>query len=151
VSVQVFFVIGLAENYASTCKASEPLFTVPATALINVETLAMNYPDHGSPTATQLISLHLFLFRPEDEHDSADPLFGPFISIFPRMQEFDSHPLTWLVRRATNTGSPSQSALLDLLPPHVSSSLVALKDRFFEDWNAVLRYMVIQTQLLMPT
>ena len=123
-------------------KASEPLFIIPAAALINVRTLAAHYPNNESLTAARLISLHLFLFRPEGGHESVDALFGPFISILPRLREFDSHPLTWLVRRTINRITHSESMLLDLLPLPVALSLMTLKNRFIEDWNAVSKYMV---------
>lgn len=121
---------------------SEQLFAIPSTALINVATLAAHYPSSSSLSPTQLISLHLFISRPMNGHDSDDAVFGPFISILPR--EFDSHPLTWMVRRKVdNSGSP----LLELLPPSITSALTALRKRFFKDWDIISKYNV-STQIL---
>lgn len=118
---------------------SEPLFAIPSTALINTTTLAARYSSSGSLTPTQLISLHLFLARPEGELDSKDVTFGPFISILPR--EFDSHPLTWVVRRETNDGG---SQLLDILPPNITLALTAVRNRFWTDWSTISKYMVCE-------
>ncbi|ETW85942.1 hypothetical protein HETIRDRAFT_43837 [Heterobasidion irregulare TC 32-1] len=124
---------------------STPLFTLPATAKINIKTLSSHYPvktHHDLPlSATQLISLHLFLHRPSPGSESSDPLFGPYISILPK--EFDSHPLTWVVRQ--NLGrcflSSSERTLLGFLPPSVVSSLKNLEMKFYHDQRRVFQYI----------
>ncbi|KAJ6502567.1 hypothetical protein C8R45DRAFT_977015 [Mycena sanguinolenta] len=104
---------------------STPLFTIPARALVNCRTLAPHYP--AGLDATQLISLHLSLYR--DSH-SLDPLFGPYISTLPR--EFDSHPLTSHVQ---------QDAFLGRLPPSVATALVHVHARYLHDWRTVRGYL----------
>ncbi|GLB34973.1 putative SET domain-containing protein [Lyophyllum shimeji] len=114
-----------------------PLFSTPPSALLNVATLSPFYPEaRQSLTAMQLLSLHLFLYRPLGSRESTDPTFGPYISTLPR--EFDSHPLTWLCSgREDNPGS----AFLSSLPPSVLYSLRKLVDRFNTDWRTVQRYI----------
>lgn len=91
-------------------------------------------------TATQLVSLHLSLFRPEKGAESPDPLFGPYISILPR--QFDSHPLTWLVTRQRTSCSPHEEFLLKTLPPSATEALNKLASRFYADWNTICDYLV---------
>ncbi|OCH95546.1 SET domain-containing protein [Obba rivulosa] len=122
------------------CLPSTTLFTIPAKALINVHTLKRVYPtERCKLSATQMISLHLLLHRPEGDRDSFDPLFGPYISTLPR--DFASHPLSWLLERKLATVSIPQAQLLDLLSPSVSASLSTLENRFWEDWRVVCNYL----------
>ncbi|EMD38538.1 hypothetical protein CERSUDRAFT_135411, partial [Gelatoporia subvermispora B] len=122
------------------CPPSSTLFTIPAKALVNVNTLAAVYPtEQCKLSATQMISLHLLLHRPASEKNSLDPLFGPYISTIPR--DFASHPLTWsLEQRLTGIIVP-QGRLLTLLPPSVSAALTALNRRFSGDWSVICNYM----------
>jgi hypothetical protein len=106
---------------------------------MNARTLG-HYPHSTRLTATQIISLHLLLYRPTPDCESDDPHFGPYISILPR--EFDNHPLTWIVHQTMGTGSHKEHRLLDLLPPSVLADLLLLEKRFWKDWEAVRRYMV---------
>ncbi|CAL1704780.1 unnamed protein product [Somion occarium] len=118
------------------------LFIIPATAMMNSRTLSATYPplqgQYLSPT--QVISLHLLLHKPHDGGESHDSRFGSYISTLPR--DFDSHPLTWSVNKHLQTNSnPKAQELLGHLPPSVSSSLQALTARFWEDWDAVRKYV----------
>lgn len=123
-------------------KAGEPLFKIPPTALINVTTLASQYPSSESLTPTQVMSLQLFLSAPEGGQDSADDTYGPFISILPR--EFHSHPLTWVVLKKLTSRESVQSSMLNLVPHSVTALLLDLERRFWEDWSSVLKYMACQ-------
>jgi len=90
-----------------------PLFILPATAKMNVLTLKSHYPDANDLTAVQKITMHLFLHQPSDGGDSQDPLFGPYISVLPR--DFDSHPLSWLIRTTSAVGgAPDQSCAREI-------------------------------------
>jgi hypothetical protein len=120
-------------------QCSTPLLTLPRKAKINVETLG-HYPDSKRLTATQLISLHLLLYKPAPGRESDDPHFGPYISFLPR--DFGSHPLTWIVHRTLGAGSREEHSLLDLLPPSVLSDLLLLETRFWKDWEAVHIFVV---------
>ena len=88
-------------------------------------------------TATQLISLHLCLYRPVDSQDSSDPLFGPYISTLPN--NFDSHPLSWF---CCDERLEAEAQLLSLLPPSVMDSLQQLAGRFYADWQTICKYLV---------
>lgn len=90
-------------------------------------------------TATQLISLHLFLHRPAANVSSSDPLFGPYISVLPR--DFSSHPLVWTIARAMRKTCNSDR-LLDILPPATRSALNSVEKRFWDDWRRVSHCMV---------
>jgi len=105
-----------------------PLLTLPRKAKINVETLG-HYPNPKRLTATQLIPLHLLLYKPAPGRESDDPHFGPYISSLPR--DFGSHPLTWIVHRTLGAGSREEHRVLDLLPPSVLSDLLLLETRLF--------------------
>ena len=118
-------------------KSSTILFTVPAGAMINVQTLAPHYPSPSSLTAVQLISLHLLLHRPTHDSQSLDPLFGPYISVLPR--GFASHPLTWLVEGQRQGAG---IILLECLPPSATTALRQVFCKFRDDWKAVRQYMV---------
>ena len=108
--------------------------------MMNTKTLAAHYPA-STLTATQLISLHLMLHRPRREDDSLDPLFGPYISVLPR--EFDSHPLTWTVRRSfLRDTCHLESFLLESLTPSASAGLEKISRKFYQDWRIVWGYMV---------
>ena len=108
---------------------------------MNVRTLKSLYPTPGPTllTATQIISLHLYLNRPHKNEDSPEPHYGPYISTLPR--EFDSHPLTWVVRSENGIESGG-IPLLGCLPPSVRASLMELHERFCQDWAAVRAYLV---------
>jgi len=117
-----------------------PLFVVPSSALVNVETILSLYPGGKLLNAHQLISLHLYLHKPlDDTKESTDDLFGPFISILPR--EFDSHPLTWVVQERLGGDNESGSFFLAMLPHSTRSILNALAERFERDSNAVIKYL----------
>ncbi|EPQ58137.1 SET domain-containing protein [Gloeophyllum trabeum ATCC 11539] len=117
----------------NVCPPSTTLFTVPASALLNIKTLVKRYPPRTPPlSGTQLVTLHLFLHRPEGNSESKDPAFGPYISVLPR--NFDSHPLTWQVRN-------SCADLLQRLPPSVSKVLDIVARRFQIDWDTVFEYL----------
>ena len=116
-----------------------PILTLPSKAKINMETLG-HYPYSNRLTATQLISLHLLLYKPTPGCDSDDPHFGPYISILPR--DFGGHPLTWVVHRSLGAGSREEDSLLHLLPPSVLSDLLLIERRFWKDWEAVRLYLV---------
>ena len=118
------------------------LFAVPSSALMNVKTLVPLHPGSERLSAHQLISLHLYLHKPLDENtkESSDNPFGPFISILPR--EFDSHPLTWLVRKNMGGENELESTLLASLPRSTRSILNALTERFERDSDAVYKYLV---------
>jgi len=127
------------------CRPSTTLFTVPAKALININTLRRIYaPKFVSDlTAVQQISMHLLLHRPREDDDALDPAYGPFISTMPR--DFDSHPLTWLVKSKdfpeTVIDRPEER-LLKMLPPSPSRALNRLYKRFMDDWTAVYKLLV---------
>lgn len=133
------------QSLHTVMKPSTTLFKVPAKALINTTTLAALYPPNHMRklTAVQQITLHLLLWKPQGDEDSSDGAFGPYISTMP--PEFDSHPLTWLVKlqNAQNDmkGSPEE-LLLKSLPPSVSAALNKLANRFRRDWAAVCRHLV---------
>jgi len=108
---------------------------------VNVKTLGPLYPGGKRLSAHQLISLHLYLYKPpNDNMDSTDNLFGPFISILPR--EFDSHPLTWLVHKNLGNQNELESTLLALLPRSTRSALDVLGERYERDSDAVAKYLV---------
>ena len=116
-----------------------PILTLPSKAKINMETLG-HYPYPNRLTATQLISLHLLLYKPAPGCESDDPHFGPYISLLPR--DFGNHPLTWAVHRTLGAGSREGDSLLNLLPPSVLSDLLLVERRFWKDWEAVRLYLV---------
>ena len=109
---------------------------------MNKMTLKPHYPPvvKASVTAVQLISMHLFIWRPKADEDSADPFFGPYISILPR--DFGSHPLTWLVLSKLNKVDDLRISLLNYLPPSVLAALHRLYTRFWDDWCKVRTFLV---------
>lgn len=107
--------------------------------MINTRTLATHYPVTSSLTATQLISLHLLLHRPTGDGESLDPIFGPYISVLPR--NFESHPVTWSVRREVGENGVD-TGLLDNLPPSANAALQRISQKFWDDWKAVYGYLV---------
>jgi hypothetical protein len=121
---------------------SMPLFTIPASALPNVLTLASHYPGSDQAlTAVQLISLHLALHRPKAGECSSDPLFGAYISVLP--EDFAFHPLTWLRKRVLGTLSVDhEKSLLNALPISVMKKLKDASAKFETDWKRVSDYLV---------
>ncbi|KAJ7582731.1 hypothetical protein C8J56DRAFT_792317 [Mycena floridula] len=109
--------------------ASFRLFTIPASAMMNIRTLSPHYPN-AKLSAIQLISLHLALHR----HNS-DPLFGPYISILPT--DFAFHPLTWLVNHQEHCSSHPEEELLQQIPLGTRDALDHLVSRFLTDYNTV--------------
>ncbi|KAF9005635.1 hypothetical protein BDQ17DRAFT_1240083 [Cyathus striatus] len=127
----------------ATIPPNTPLFTVPASALISIRTLAPHYPKTiPNLSAVQLISLHLSLHRPLASDVSNDPLFGPYISIMPR--DFDDHPFTWFLKQRTSQSSLDniQERILQILPAYILRDLSKMADRFYLDRNRVLLYLV---------
>ncbi|KAL1673346.1 hypothetical protein EV122DRAFT_283074 [Schizophyllum commune] len=111
------------------CAPNEILFSIPATAMLNIKTLRPLYASWAQKlSATQLISLHLCRHRPMADGESSDPAFGPYISTLPR--DFDFHPLTWLVE----DGGHPYKILLNHLPPAVFRDLKDLEMRSSSDW-----------------
>ena len=118
-----------------------PIFTVPASALLNCKTLQPHYSPKPVLSGTQLVSLHLFLHRPVDHLPSTDPLFGPYISVLP--SSFHAHPLTWLWKeRIERNANSVESHLLALLPPRVARDLERVATTFYADWDKVYTYLV---------
>ena len=126
---------------------STALFKVPATALLNCKTAASLYHSiRGRKlTGVQLVSLHLFLHKPLGDADSTDTAFGPYISTLPR--DFSAHSLYWVVKRDLKREDPWEQHVLDTLPPEVRRKLVALRQRFWDDWRVVSRTMVRSADL----
>lgn len=117
------------------------LFAIPPKALVNVKTLGPLYPGSQYLSAHQLTSLHLYLHRPPNENaESCDSMFGPFISVLPR--EFDGHPLTWVIHKNLGEENELESTFLALLPRTTRSVLNALTERFERDSEAVSKYLV---------
>jgi hypothetical protein len=111
---------------------------------MNKMTLKWLYPRNvrvdKALTAVQLISMHLYIWRPKADEDSADPFFGPYISMLPR--DFGSHPLTWLVLSKLNKADDLLNSLLDSLPSSVLAALHRLHTRFWDDWRKVRAFLV---------
>lgn len=117
-----------------------PIFIVPASALLNCNTLQPHYPPKPVLSGTQLVSLHLLLYRPLDHLPSTDPLFGPYISVLP--SSFHAHPLTWLWKERVERNENSvESHLLALLPPRVVRDLERVATTFYADWEKVSAYL----------
>ena len=131
---------------------------MPAAALLNSRTLRRIYPSialegfyegysSSSPvlTGTQLISIHLALHRPKGNSYSKDPHFGPYIDTLPR--SFDSHPLTWLIKRKKGKTTNVEETLSHNLPPSASKTLQEVEKRFWNDWEAAVRAKVGLSEL----
>lgn len=120
-----------------------PLFTIPESAHMNAKTLSPLYgPSITSHlTAIQLISMHLFLHRPDQETDRirTDPKFGPYISILPK--DFEGHPLSWLIKSSCGE-SHDVDFLIKCSPPATQRALNAMAGRFWKDWNVVSQLLV---------
>ncbi|TFK42601.1 hypothetical protein BDQ12DRAFT_676474 [Crucibulum laeve] len=130
---------------------STQIFTVPASALLNVLTLAPHYPTtRPRLSSVQLISLHLALYRPTQQADSLDPIFGPYISVLPR--EFDFHPLAWICKRRNGSAnSGSKARLLKLLPTEIAMELEKIASRFYGDRTLIFDYLRDNYDLLRKT
>ena len=93
-------------------------------------------------TATQIISMHIFLHRPSrlrgGEYTSTDPAFGPYISILP--VNFESHPLSWMI--SAQQDLQDTNFFLASLPPAAIRALKAMESRFWEDWKVVSQLIV---------
>ncbi|KZS89930.1 SET domain-containing protein [Sistotremastrum niveocremeum HHB9708] len=110
-----------------------PLFTLPASVLLNYKTLRTAYPylynrngELEDITATQLITLHLFLWRPNADKASMDELFGPYIDVLP--SDFEWHPI-WqaaIEERREN------------VPPATRAALEKAVQKFRADWANIL-------------
>lgn len=122
-------------NTGSTLKPCTPLFTIPASALVNARTLRSHYVQSEAVSAIQLISLHLYLHRPNNGQPSSDPLFGPYISILP--EDFAHHPLSLTILAPL----AERDAVLSVIPPSVLISLDDLERRFKRDLDAVATYL----------
>ncbi|EJD05890.1 SET domain-containing protein [Fomitiporia mediterranea MF3/22] len=130
--------------------SKDPFLSIPASALLNSRTLRRFYPkialeglyDNPSSdlilTGTQLLSIHLALYRPGGEDScSKDAHFGVYIDTLPT--EFDSHPLTWLVKEKLGKAGAHEVKLLERLPPSVLSELEAVATRYWHDWDIAVR------------
>jgi hypothetical protein len=113
---------------------------------MNIRTLVGLYPKaRPKLTATQIMSLHLLLHRPNSPSDpSKDAVFGPYISVLP--SNFDAHPLTWFIRpRDPQTECESLEIGHDLLentPKGVVNTLEGVAKRFHQDWERIRQYLV---------
>jgi hypothetical protein len=118
---------------------STPLFKIPAKAMINTRTLVGLYPKtRPKLTATQIMSMHLFLFRlSPPENKAKDAAFGPYVSVLP--SDFETHPLTWLIKSRVSDG---KRELLEYLPKDALKSLRNVSIRFDQDWERVSHYLV---------
>jgi hypothetical protein len=90
-------------------------------------------------SATQLISMHLFLHRPGKSGISQDVRFGPYISILPK--HFVGHPLTWIILPSLET-----QFLLDNLIPVARRALNEMAGKFYKDWEVVSCFLVMLFQ-----
>lgn len=79
------------------------------------------------------------MHRPIGDGSSSDPLFGAYISVLPR--DFASHPVTWIVNQDLRQHD-SGTELLDHLPPTTLAALKKVCLKFWEDWDAVCKFMV---------
>lgn len=124
--------------------------------MLNIETLAPLYPDlyqsrvitvtrfrneiilRRDLTATQLLTMHLFLHCALDEtRNSSDSDFGPYLNILPR--QFDGHPLTW---RICQEEREAFRLIRACLPPSLEASLRELANSFATDWASVRTTLV---------
>ena len=135
-----------------TIKPSTPLFTIPATALMNYLTLEPHYPvSRPTLSCTQIVTMHLLLHRPSEANSlSGDTLFGPFISVLPR--EMDCHPLTWLWKENVHRPGLIETQLLDALPRSIMEKLNKMFGSFEIDWKRIQDYLVcfLMTDITFP-
>jgi len=110
--------------------------------MMNIRTLVGLYPKaRPRLTATQVMSLHLLLHRPCSPDDfSKDPIFGPYISVLPT--NFDSHPLSWVIRPQDPRSEGIVDDLLEYMPKGVLHTLEVVAARFRQDWERIRRYLV---------
>jgi len=81
---------------------------------------------------------------PNNNSQSDDPLYGPFISVLPR--EFDSHPLTWLWKEhGQSQRAVLETQLLDALPEHIVTKLNKMYGLFTNDWKRIKDYLVCRS------
>lgn len=134
-----------------SCPRSATLFTISASAMINLKTLSPLYPAAGKLllTANQMITLHLMLHRPGDDGLSHDPAWGPYITTMPR--EFDSHPVTWAVRSQVRLATTLEQELLSLLPSRIVSVLNERVRLFLADWTAICKYSIAAPGIIART
>ena len=145
-------------SFASVKQPSKkPFLVIPAKALLNsralrriyksvpLEGFAASVSGHLVLTGTQLLSIHLALYRPGGDSYSKDPYFGPYIDTLPR--NFDSHPLSWAVKEKLGVASAHGMKLLRGLPPIVSKELQGVAKRFWGDWDVALQAKVGATLL----
>ncbi|EAU88556.2 hypothetical protein CC1G_04262 [Coprinopsis cinerea okayama7 len=74
--------------------------------------------------------------RSDTVERSLDPLFGPYIAVLP--DNFDAHPLTWLLKSRLGSDLPeisAERALLSILPRFVARELERIATTFFADWR----------------
>lgn len=115
-----------------------PLFSIPNAAHLNASTLAKLYIDSDNErklSAVQLISLHLYIHRPDPQNNIEQAnhhAYGPYLAILPR--DFASHPLSWL---ASNV----HSTFLACMPPTTLRNLHKRFDQFQQDWKVVSAYL----------
>ena len=111
--------------------------------MVNVKTLSPLYPTTFGGlelSANQMVSMHLLLHRPIGEEDSLDSRYGPYISTMPR--DFDSHPITWVVRSQLHAEDNLWPTLCKFLPSSVKKALQDATARFWDDCDSVCLYLV---------
>jgi hypothetical protein len=96
------------------------------------------FEDTAPLNGTQLLTIHLALYRSEGGIPSCDPTFGPYINTLP--DNFDSHPLTWLLNQRNGSVGDQESQLLQNLPPSVQSLMDKVADRFLADKKVIYSY-----------
>ncbi|TDL27454.1 SET domain-containing protein [Rickenella mellea] len=136
----------------SDIQPHSPVLNIPASALLNVYTLAPIYPflpvDGRSPfgvaetifpplSASQLLALHIAIHRPTGISESTDPCFGPYICTLPN--DFASHPLMWVLGGDKQAAKPDQAFWLNALPPSALVAVQAVAKRFNDDWETIVR------------
>ncbi len=129
-----------------TIEPCTTLLSIPSKALLNSLTLAPHYPaSRPKLSCNQFVSLHLMLHRPPNNNSQSDDLlYGPFISVLPR--EFDSHPLTWLWKEhGQSQRAVLETQLLDVLPGHIVTKLNKMYGLFTSDWKRIKDYLVCRS------
>ncbi|KAL5511592.1 hypothetical protein ACEPAH_4809 [Sanghuangporus vaninii] len=130
--------------------SKKPFLVIPAKALLNSRTLSAMYrsialegftstssSDRLVISGIQLLSIHLALHRPTGRSYSKDPHFGVYIDTFPR--DFDSHPLTWIIKEKLSVADSHETKLLQSLPPSVRKELEEVAKRFWNDWDVAVQ------------